>query len=170
MTESDKHNIIESVPDDFSGNIILKAFLNIAYTQNSKYYLIWEKTYDNITWNEVPEFYKNENLKKVTIRIEDTSKIDLNLENNTTSYIYRRAVLLETPNMEQDWLSYRPDVLQLNTIDRAVYRCSIYVIYDNKIAYSSKQVNLLENINYEEFKQTSPVIRFFKKKLQYYDR
>ena len=162
LTESAKHSVIESVTNDFSESIILKAFLNIAYTQGSKYYLLWEKTYDNVTWSEVPEFYTK--FKTVTLKIEDTSKINANLENNSVSYLYRRAVLLETPNMEKDLLTTRPDVLNLNTLDRAIYRCSIYVIYDNKIVYSSKEVQSLENTPSTAFTYESSIIRFFKKK------
>lgn len=162
LTESAKHSIIESVPNDFSDSVILKAFMNIAYSQSARYYILWEKTYDNITWSEVPEFYNN--FKTEILKIEDTSRLNESLEDTSENYIYRRAVVLETPNKENDYLPSRPDVIVLKTLDRAIYRCSIYAIYNDKIKYLSRDIRLLENIEAEDFAYDGSIIRLMKSK------
>ena len=129
LTESDKFKIVDSITkDEFDKKYILKAFVTNTAIDNPIYklYCTWEKTYDNVTWIEVPEFLKNYAGNTIQVKIEDHSK---SYETADKSYKYTRTVqyvkYINKTSSNKDTIADRPDVLVLDKMDSATYRFTI---------------------------------------------
>lgn len=157
LTESDKFSTFSTLE---SGNTYdryaLKAFLNIKENLNeeSKYCCTWEKSYDGITWQEVPEFLDAFNT--FDLKIKDTSKISEDLEGSADYTRTVKHTFLKSVNSIEDYVRTRPDILILEKLDSATYRFTIRILYDTTLItftdpVVSKKDVLISNTDGESF-------------------
>lgn len=139
------YKIATSVKGD-EEDVYLKAFLNIKITPEVTYVCTWEKTFDGVTWTEVPEF-----LEDTTDLISLQVPSDTLDEELTSSSKYMLKTFKKfTASSQKDLISRRYDILKLNKIDGATYRFSIYTlpqIYTSEIVgimYSSVNIEVLK--------------------------
>ena len=139
------YKIATSVKGD-EESVYLKAFLNIKITPEVIYVCTWEKTFDGVTWTEVPEFLEN-TTDLITLQVpSDMVNEDLT---SSSKYVLKKFKKF-TASSQKDSISRRYDVLKLNRIDGATYRFSIYTlpqVYTPEIIgimYSSVNVEVLK--------------------------
>lgn len=125
--------------------IYLKAFLNAKITPQLSYVCIWEKSFDGVTWNTVPEFLE-----------DDTDTITLNVPSELLNESLTGSTSFTTKTFkkfiatsQKDLISKRYDILPLRNIDGATYRFSIYTLPETKtieavsLAYENVTVDVV---------------------------
>lgn len=125
--------------------IYLKAFLNAKITPQLSYVCIWEKSFDGVTWNTVPEFLE-----------DDTDTITLNVPSELLNESLTGATSFTTKTFkkfiatsQKDLISKRYDILPLRNVDGATYRFSIYTLPETKtieavsLAYENVTVDVV---------------------------
>lgn len=106
--------------------LILKAFINVK-EDSGNYYCTWEKSYDGVIWQEVPEFTKY--FSTVDVAIVDNTNSYQGLEDTFVNTRIVKYTMLNA-HSEEDMLYSRPDVLILQDAnDSATYRFSIVSLY-----------------------------------------
>lgn len=139
------YKIATSVKGD-EEDVYLKAFLNIKITPEITYVCTWEKTFDGVTWTEVPEFLED-TTDLVSLQVPSDT---LDEELTSSSKYVLKTFKKFTASSQKDSISRRYDILKLNNIDGATYRFSIYTlpqIYTTEIVgimYSSVNVEVLK--------------------------
>ena len=134
--------------NSISGNehyVYLKAFLNIKITSQLSYVCVWEKSFDGVTWNTVPEFLE-----------DDTDTITLNVPSELLNESLTESTSFTTKTFkkfiatsQKDLISKRYDILPLRNIDGATYRFSIYTLPETKtieavsLAYENVTVDVV---------------------------
>ena len=84
LTESDKFYTFTTLANAKAYPLyILKAFMNVKedLKEGSKYCCTWEKSYDGITWQNVPEFVNA--FQTFNLNIKDTTKLNETLEDTS---------------------------------------------------------------------------------------
>ena len=129
LTESENFVTFSSIAETNAYSpYILKAFLNLKSDVLENCYCTWEKTYDGVTWANVPEFINN--FETTPIKIKDNS---VSYESLTDTYVNKRTVLFcklsNFAYVKTDLLVARPDVLILDKMDSATYRFKIILVH-----------------------------------------
>ena len=133
LTESDKtisYKLVSVIKRDSNPDIYLKAFVN-AKPSDTKYNVcIWEKTYNGVDWEEVPEFI-GDGSGLIHLEVTDDSQISTELEGSSIKKKTKKFRKFN-PTSESESLENRPDCLKLDKVDTATYRFSLYTL-DNFI-------------------------------------
>ena len=168
LTETNKngHYIISSLNKDYSNAVILKAFCNfVKDSPNTKYYCLWEYSYDNINWNAVPTFINQwqNNLEIIPVTNLSSINYDLSTDAKTVyNTIYKQVVPMNIITGASQLLTERPDVLSLTVVDKAVYRFVIYSYTTNRLLQGDPEIVTIFDTDYDEFTELNdyPFLRY----------
>lgn len=136
--------------------VCLKAFVDVQPSDKSSYVCLWEKTFDGVNWEEVPEFI-DENC--ILFDLPDNT---VSNESLTTSGTYKtsKKCKIFTPKSSNDLITDRPDCLILDNFDNATYRFSIYSaqLYQS-LLYSNISVKLDNSTDYQNLYNSTDYYR-----------
>lgn len=134
--------ILYSIPKNFNKPICLKAFVDVKSNDNSLYICLWEKTFDGVHYEEVPEFLSDNNY--LIVDIPDVTNPQETLGSSDNAKVAKKCKIFN-PKNTNDLVKHRPDCLVLNTIDNATYRFSIYSLKNSTLDVGYKDMKLFVN-------------------------
>lgn len=151
ITESDMtvaYRLTSVIKKDYKDpEVYLKAFVNAKTVNSGSRYTIciWEKTFNGIDWEEVPEFVQNTQ-GLIYLEVSDNTQVGTSLEGSSVKKKVKKFRKFN-PSSQNDFIVDRPDCLKLNQVDAATYRFTLYALdnFDERLAFNSVNVNFLDD-------------------------
>lgn len=151
ITESDMtvaYRLTSVIKKDYKDpEVYLKAFVNAKTVNSGSRYTIciWEKTFNGVDWEEVPEFVQNTQ-GLIYLEVSDDTQVGTSLEGSSVKKKVKKFRKF-SPSSQDDLITDRPDCLKLDQVDAATYRFTLYALdnFDERLAFSNVDLILYDD-------------------------